>query len=289
MWNSFRSVPQKVFPLFSAEKQPRFQKICISCMTISLIPGQPDLSDAELARLAQAGDDEAAWTLASRMKPDIEIILDQTLKNRPLHGVLQVGDLRHEALLACFAAAKTWPQTVLYKTYASQCIRNSIQHSFASFTAVLKIEGHTYRKLCDAKMRFDEFEEQHGRKPESDEEWQCIGSQKKSSTAKHYLNVLQSPCYIDAPTNIHTLESLYSHDNPSEIIQNKELRAMLLEHLDVLEPQQKEVLCMAFGINNEMENLFGIQKKLNLSPRKVRKLLAAAIATLRGAISSIAR
>ena len=246
------------------------------------------MTDAELSVLSRQGSEEATWALALRAEPRIATIVSRYLRSKPckLIGVLQEEDLKQDAIVACFNAAKLWtPGTVLFSKYASKCIRNEIQQSFANFMTAFKIGCRRFDYICEAKRKFDEFQAVNGREPITDKEWSAIGNTAKASTAKCYVNITRSLVYLDDPRNSELPDNSATDESPRELLDKKEMRNLMHAYLDALEPKLKTVVSLAFGFDNKDPlSLSQIGRVLGCPRMTACRLLNYAIAKLRAAI-----
>jgi RNA polymerase sigma factor (sigma-70 family) len=75
---------------------------------------------------------------------------------------------------------------------------------------------------------------------------------------------------------------LVSIEAPEDIVLNKELIERINESIDILEPRQKEVLELRFGLTDgRIHSMEEVGKKFDVSPERVRQLEVNAIHKLR--------
>jgi DNA-directed RNA polymerase sigma subunit (sigma70/sigma32) len=83
------------------------------------------------------------------------------------------------------------------------------------------------------------------------------------------------------------LDVLVDAQTPDEMLSKKEMRTLVLKHMNVLEPELKTVISMAFGFNNQDPiDRAEISRRLRCSKTRADRLLKAALAELRLAIQT---
>ena len=237
-------------------------------------------TETELSKLIKQGDHTATWALASRGNTESIRLITKFSGNRSLYGVLHEKDLKQDAFQACLEAACSWDPSkeATFSSYAASFISAKLKDSFAQYSTPVTLKRFVYAGLRWMKK----FQDEHGRLPTAEERASKTGII-NDSTAESYLRFLEPSVSCEDSS---VAEMCSSTPTPLEALAKKEMIGLLHAHLDVLEADEKAVICMAYGIGRAEISLLAIRKELAITTRKVNNLISSAFHKLREALKS---
>lgn len=252
---------------------------------ISKIPILTTQEEREIGRRIQEGDQKAFQIL---VESNLRFVI-KIAKNYRGCG-LPFIDLINEGNLGLMAAARRFDPTrnVKFTSYAVWWIRQSILQSLSNLSHPLRIPPKIASTLYRVGKTINKKTNELRRKPQLDEIATELGLPIRELTTM--LEVGGGSISMDAPMSengdlvMGDLMEQTILPSVEETLDAKFLEKHLDEALDELELNEKKVLRLRFGLDDDTpQTLKGIGDKMGLSRERIRQIEAKALRKLRGA------
>ena len=244
--------------------------------------------EVELAQRIRQGDQAALDKLVSANLRFVVSVAKQ-YQNQGL----SLPDLIDEGNLGLIKAAQKFDETRGFKfiSYAVWWIRQSILQALAEQARIVRLplnQVGSINKISKAQPR---FEQEHERRPSAEElaERLDIPVDKISDTMK----VSGRHVSVDAPfvegEDNSLLDVLPNNDSPmaDSTLNQESLAKEVNRALDQLNPRERDILKMFFGIGCQEMTLEEIGAKFDLTRERVRQIKEKAIRRLKGQKSKL--
>ena len=221
--------------------------------------------EAELARAAQAGDEEARRRLSeANLRLVVSVAKRYAGRGLPFLDLIQEGNL---GLMK--AAEKFEPDRGFkFSTYATWWIRQSITRAIADQGRTIRIPVHLVESINRVKKTAGELLRKNGREPTAEE----IAAQLEMEPARvrELLQLAQEPVSLETPVG----EEEYAH--LEDFIQE------LMNVLKSLTPREERVIALRFGLEDgRARTLEELGKEFHVTRERVRQIEAKALRKLR--------
>jgi RNA polymerase primary sigma factor len=245
-------------------------------------PLSPD-EEVEVVKKVKKGDSEA---LDKLLRANLRFVVSVAKKYQG-HN-LSLGDLINEGNIGLIKAAKKFDETKGFKfiSYAVWWIRQTILQAISEHSRLIRLPLNIVGDINKISKVSAQFTKDFEREPTAKELTEIMESEDiKKSTLKQYNNRTMS---IDAPIDDdskNTLKDIIPTENSSspQKIQFEESFKMELEHaLNTLEPREKKILKLYFGIGQERPaTLEEIGEIFDLTRERIRQIKERALRKLR--------
>ncbi len=239
--------------------------------------------EVELAQRIREGDQVALDKLVSANLRFVVSVAKQ-YQNQGL----SLPDLIDEGNLGLIKAAQKFDETRGFKfiSYAVWWIRQSILQALAEQARIVRLPLNQVGSLNKIGKELSKFEQEHERRPSAEElaERLDIPVDKISDTLKvSGRHVSVDAPFVDGEDNS-LLDVLPNDDSPmaDSTLTQESLSKEVNRALDQLNPRERDILKMFFGIGCQEMTLEEIGAKFDLTRERVRQIKEKAIRRLKG-------
>ena len=239
--------------------------------------------EVELAQRIREGDEAALDKLVSANLRFVVSVAKQ-YQNQGL----SLPDLINEGNLGLIKAAQKFDETRGFKfiSYAVWWIRQSILQALAEQSRIVRLPLNQVGSLNKIGKELSRFEQEHQRRPSPEElaERLNVPVDKISDTMKvSGRHVSVDAPFVDGEDNS-LLDVLPNDDSPmaDSTLNQESLSKEVNRALEQLNPREREILKMFFGIGCQELTLEEIGAKFDLTRERVRQIKEKAIRRLKG-------
>lgn len=238
--------------------------------------------ERQLAMECAEGNEEAIRTMVnSNLRLVVSIAREYAGRGVPLLDLIQEGSI------GLLTAARKFDYTMdcRFSTYASRWIRQGVSRCIMDDAGVIRVPRYTMermRKLMAAKAAM----QQEGLEPEIEE--LAKRSDLPAEKVRQLMDLLPQVCSLDAPVGdpesdaLHVLLEDMQAPQPQEELVRRELEHSLDTLLGMLEPRQRQILRLHFGMEDGVcHSLAEIGKMLDISKERARQIEYQAMDKLR--------
>jgi len=242
----------------------------------------PD-EEVELAQQIKAGSKEA---LDKLVKANLRFVVS-VAKQYQNQG-LSLQDLINEGNLGLIKAAKRFDETRGFKfiSYAVWWIRQSISHAIADQSRIVRLPVNQLGAVNRIKKEISRLEQIYNRPPTIEEISEVIDLAPDKIT--EIVKIAARHISMDAPINTEDdtnfIDTFVSEDitRTDSYLIRESLEQEVNETLSVLEPQERELICMFFGIGKGHEfTLEEISEKFKMTREGTRQMKEKALKKLK--------
>jgi len=239
--------------------------------------------EVELAQQIRVGNKDA---LDKLVKANLRFVVS-VAKQYQNQG-LGLQDLINEGNLGLIKAAKRFDETRGFKfiSYAVWWIRQSISHAIADQSRIVRLPVNQLGAVNRIKKEVSRLEQILSRPPTIEEIADVIdlAPEKIREIVKLAARHVSMDAPVSAEDDTNFIDTFVSKDvtRTDSILIKESLEHEISQTLDVLEPREKELICMFFGIGESHEyTLDEIGEKFNLTREGARQVKEKALKKLR--------
>lgn len=244
----------------------------------------PVLSAEEEVALAQrihSGDKKAADMLALS-----NLRFAYSIAKQYLGRGLEIEDLVQEANYGLVEAAKTFDETRGFKflSYAVFYMRKRIMEALGKYGSLVDVPMNWTRYIKKVNQVISNFELQNGRTPNEDE-LVALTDLRRSEihaalTGSHRALSLDAP-FGDSEDDRSLMDSLFGDFSADDLVNQESLSFSIRAAANELTVREREVLFMAFGIDQREHSFHEIAELFNVSTERIRQILKDAYRKIR--------
>lgn len=268
----------------TSEKIPK--SLDATQMYLSEIGFSPLLSADEekhYARLALKGDEAGRKRM---IESNLRLVVK--ISRRYLNRGLSLLDLIEEGNLGLIRAVEKFDpdRGFRFSTYATWWIRQTIERAIMNQTRTIRLPIHVVKELNIYLRAARELSQKLDHEPTAEEIADLL--EKPVSDVKRMLKLNERVTSLDAPvgqdserTVVETITDTRISD-PSEILQDSNLRNSVNRWLDDLSDKQRDVIVRRFGLRgHETATLEQVGAEIGLTRERVRQIQVEALRRLK--------
>lgn len=211
-----------------------------------------------------------------------------SMATRFRHFGLSMNDLIQEGHVGLLeAAARFEPaKQVRFSTYATWWIRQTIERAIMNQTRTIRLPIHVVKELNVYLRAARELTQKLDHEPSAEEIAALLD--KPVEDVKRMLGLNERVASVDTPLGQDSDKSLLDTipdqhiSDPSELLQDADIRESISHWLDELSEKQREVLSRRFGLRGyETSTLEEVGREIGLTRERVRQIQVEALRRLR--------
>ncbi len=250
---------------------------------IGRVPLLTAQQEADLARAAQAGDDDARRALSeANLRLVVSVAKRYVGRGLPFLDLIQEGNL---GLMK--AAEKFEPERGFkFSTYATWWIRQSITRAIADQGRTIRIPVHLVENINRVKKTAGELLRKNGREPTVEEI--AVQLDLEPDRVRELLQLAQDPISLETPVgeeeDAHLEDFIQDEEAgvPVDEAGRQLLRRELMNVLKSLTPREERVIALRFGLEDgRSRTLEELGREFNVTRERVRQIEAKALRKLR--------
>ena len=250
---------------------------------IGQVPLLTAAQEAELARAAQAGDEQARRALSeANLRLVVSVAKRYAGRGLPFLDLIQEGNL---GLMK--AAEKFEPERGFkFSTYATWWIRQSITRAIADQGRTIRIPVHLVENINRVKKTAGELLRKNGREPTVEEI--AVQLDLEPDRVRELLQLAQDPISLETPVgeeeDAHLEDFIQDEEAgvPVDEAGRQLLRRELMNVLKSLTPREERVIALRFGLEDgRSRTLEELGREFNVTRERVRQIEAKALRKLR--------
>ncbi|MCB1694694.1 MAG: RNA polymerase sigma factor RpoS [Halioglobus sp.] len=244
--------------------------------------------EKHFSRLALQGD-----ASARRRMIESNLRLVVKISRRYINRGLTLLDLIEEGNLGLIRAVEKFDpeRGFRFSTYATWWIRQTIERGIMNQTRTIRLPIHVVKELNVYLRAARELTQQLDHEPSAEEIADMLD--KPAADVKRMLGLNERVTSMDVPVGpdsdrsvVDTIADTHESD-PSQLLQDSDIRESIAEWLDELPEKQREVLSRRFGLRGyESSTLEEVGREIGLTRERVRQIQVEALRRLRNIMES---
>ena len=281
--NPFCDISSESVDVGSLDKDFNDDSVKAYLKKLTSIPLLTQEEEIKLAKKVRNGDLDAKRELVKR---NLRLVV--SIAKRYLNRGLSFLDLIQEGNLGLIRGAEKFDVDRGYKfsTYATWWVRQAITRALSDKSRTIRLPVHMVENVNKLKKAVRELSQAIGREPKQEELAQYLNTDIEH--VQNIINSMRTLISTDAPigTNEEGEISELIEDKfltpPQEYLSSEDLRYEIEDSLVVLNPKEKKVVTLRFGLNDgSKRTLKEVGKELGITHERARQLQASALKKLR--------
>ena len=239
-------------------------------------------SRLDLVAVVKAGEDAASKFVKSNLRLVVSIAKGYRASGLPLLDLIQEGNMGLIRAVERFDASRGFK----FSTYATWWVRQAITRGIANTSRTIRLPVHAVDQLLRLRKAVAAYEMTHGHPPAPCELVEALTM--PLAKIEELLPYLVDPVSLSEPrgeagdTELGELVVDSAAMAPDQSALASMLPAHVAELLDRLEPREREILCLRYGLDRgEPRTLAEVAARFGVSRERIRHIESKAIAKLR--------
>ena len=239
--------------------------------------------EQQIARRCAQGDEEAIRQMVnSNLRLVVSVAREYAGRGVPLLDLIQEGSI------GLIVAAKKFDYTMEYRfsTYATKWIRQRITRYLTDHGGLIRVPAHTAERMRKVTAAKNALIQENGEEPTEDEVAARAGLPREK--VSQLMKLAPQTCSLDAPVGEEGDATVGNYlptnegAEPQEELVRQELASLMDGLLDQLNPRQRQILRLRFGMEDGVcYTLEEIGKMIGISKERVRQVEKQAIERLK--------
>lgn len=277
-----------VWQNFVKKHQDDILKIQEDITNIAIQTGQPTTEYKNVVHLVKRGQDEAARAKREMIEANLRLVIKFAKKSSNRGLGLDFSDLVQDGNIGLMKAVDKFDYRLgnKFSTYATNWIQQGISRSIADQARTIRIPVHMIDNIHKIQRASRQFMHKYGRQPTAEELSKMIYLPVDKIHKAMKVNL--KPISLEAPVGTEDDSSRMeiiadeTAKDPFKSASDKNLKTVITEYLQELDPKEATVISRRFGIGtNETQTLEEVGKYLQVTRERIRQIEQKALAKLK--------